>query len=664
MKITFVKYLVVAAAAMLLSGFSIAQEPSNPKPIVFDDPVDGNNIPGPIQFGDENQEMGRPNHPPLDQIPEMALPYPSDGISNPNGTTSTTFHNAETGETYELPTSQSSGAESGESTLGDYQGAFNKFIPENTTEGFGTMSPAGGLDSWPRSGNVKLVMRFVDTTGANRWFVCSGSMQDSGVVLCAAHCVYARTATGPDIFDWAEEIFVYPAWDGVGSVTGGPTSEEIIQNYGWARGTSFLAGSDWINDGNFDRDVGLIRINRGSSRNVGLLTGWFSWAWGGCDESLGYHNFSYPAENCGGGLHTGQTMYYWNGTWDDCPGNQFELSTGGGCLDTVWGGMSGSGAYYIVDDSRFVHAVCSNSNRNDVGRYAKLWEQFVTDMQDWENDTRGNNFDLELLRCRAQGSTTVQAGTSMDDILQVFVANATNNDPPEDGYTLRVYLSTNNNISTADTLLATWNYTSDFSANGGRVFNIPAPSIPSSVSAGTYWIGAILDDGTDTVTANNDTDTWDAQMIEVTPAAGVVAPSSYDVFRGVELVGTLSRFANSDNLRSVYNPGFTLNNNEAPVWLVFDGNAPIADEFLIESHAGTPGLSYTVEFWAYDLNIWETWSVQEAAFGTDQVVTVIMNNFNISSSGDVQSRIGWRKTGFTINFPWQVRVDRIGWRNN
>ncbi|MCH8859359.1 MAG: DUF1036 domain-containing protein [Proteobacteria bacterium] len=48
----------------------------------------------------------------------------------------------------------------------------------------------------------------------------------------------------------------------------------------------------------------------------------------------------------------------------------FQIDTGGGnCLDTLWGGMSGSGAYYIDGASRFVHAVASTSNRNDVGRY-------------------------------------------------------------------------------------------------------------------------------------------------------------------------------------------------------------------------------------------------------------------------------------------------------
>ncbi len=523
---------LVAAGCLALASTAGAQVVSqqNPGPTYSIYPMGGDNIPSVFAPGTD-QQAERPNHPPIDQIPEMPMPDSAFYQYNPDAPWTTTFHDINTGETFELPQRLDlSGLTSGQSPEGDYIGADGIVEDEPFMgRGFSNMILAGSLSTWPRSGNVKLVMRFVDTTNTDRWFVCSGTMGDAGVVVTAAHCVYARTATGPDIFDWAEEVYIYPAWDGVGSVGGGPGSDEVIQNFGWARGDAFLAGSDWVNNGNFDRDVGLVRINRGSSRNVGMLTGWFGWAWGGsCGTIQGrtYHNFSYPSENCPtAGLHNGRDMYYWLGTFDSCPGNQLQLDTGGNCLDTVWGGMSGSGAYFIDGDSRYTHAVCSNSNRTTIGRYAKLWEQFVLDMQAFENTTRGNTFDLELLRCRALGSTTVQAGTSMDSGMQVYVANATNNNPANNTYTLRVYLSTNNNISSADTLLATWNYNWNFGSMSGVNFNIPAPIIPISTPPGTYWIGAILDNGTDTISSNNDTDTWDAQQVTVT--LGVPAAPTY-----------------------------------------------------------------------------------------------------------------------------------------
>lgn len=479
-----------------------------------------------------DRKIERPDHPPLHLIPEMPMPEPGIFESDPNAPRNVMVHDATTDQTWELPESMfRTGAVGGVSPEGDYPGADNLVVDEPYTRGFGTMIPAGSLDSWPRSGNVKLVMEFIDQSNISRWFVCSGSMQDAGVVLTAAHCVYARNPNGINIFDWAERVYIYPAWDGDASIPqfGAPATDDVVQNFGYCRGDFFLAGSDYINNGNFDRDCGLVRINRGSSRMVGMLTGWFGWAWGGsCSniQSRTYHNFSYPAENCPTpGLHTGRTMYYWSGTWDSCPGNQLELNTGGNCLDTVWGGMSGSGAYYIENGTRYMHAVCSNSNRTTTGRYCKLWEQFVLDMETFKSDTRGTTFDLEALGCRSDGATTIQAGTSAADQFRVYVANATNANPASGTYTARVYLSTNNNISTSDTLLATWNYNWDFGAMSGVNFIIPAPFIPVDTPPGDYWIGVVLDDATDAFSSNNDTDTWDAQPVTIT--LGVPDAPSY-----------------------------------------------------------------------------------------------------------------------------------------
>ena len=198
-------------------------------------------------------------------------------------------------------------------------------------------------------------------------------------------------------------------------------------------------------------------------------------------------------------------MFYRFGTWDSCPNNQFQTNTSAACNNAVWGGMSGSGAYYIDNNNRYVHAICSTSNRSSWGRYCKIWSQFTTDLGTFESAIRGTTFDLELMRFRATGNTTVVAGQAMDNICQVYVANATNADPASDTYTLRIYLSSNNNISTADTLLATWNYSNvDFAAIQGLTFNVPAPVIPANVTPGSYYIGAVLASGTDSFSGNDD----------------------------------------------------------------------------------------------------------------------------------------------------------------
>lgn len=471
-----------------------------------------------------------PMHPPIDQIPFMPMPEGQDdaaGVMPQSlGMSGMTMHDATTGQTIPLAPDAPSGVIGGESVEGSYMGLapYDPQIEMQRT--FGSMTVAGGLDTWPRSGNVKLVMRFTDQGGTQRWYQASGSMADAGTVLTAAHCVYARNPNGINIFDWADIVYVYPAWDGNGNPWG-PASDAVFQNFGYAYGSNYLAGTNYINSGDFDADAGLIRITRGGSRNIGMLTGWFAWAWGGSCSSIQsrtYNNFSYPAENC----HDGTTMYYWSGTVDSCPGNQLQLDTGGNCLDTVWGGMSGSGMYYIDGDNRYVHAVCSNSNRADRGRYAKLWETFVNDMQDFENGTRGSAEDWEPLGFRARGSTTVQAGTAMSDFCDVAMVNATNANPPVKDYTLRVYLSSNNNISESDTQLATWIWGSrDFGAMANVNFVVPAPVIPIDTPPGTYWLGVIADSGIDGVVSNNDTDTWDAQQITVTIGLPAAASSPF-----------------------------------------------------------------------------------------------------------------------------------------
>lgn len=467
-----------------------------------------------------------PMHPPINEIPPMPMGEgftPDQMARHVSFTDGAVMHDALTGETIELPEFNPSGMVGDQSLEGQYMGVAPEDRTDEMSRSFGNMVLPGGLDSWPRSGNCKIIMRFTDNGGNFRWFQCSGTMADSGVVLTAAHCVFNRAS---DINDWADIIYVYPGWDGSGNPWG-PGSLDEFENFGYAYGTSYIAGSGYVNSGDWDRDCAVIRITRGGSRNVGMLTGWYAWAWGGsCGtiQSRTYHNFSYPAENCPtAGMHNGLDMYYWLGSVDSCPGNQMQLDTGGNCLDTVWGGMSGSGMYYIDGDNRYVHSVCSTSNRNDVGRYCKLWEQFTTDMVNFENDTRTNSEDWEPLMFRARGSTTVQAGTQMNDSCDVRMVNATNANPPTKDYTLRVYLSSNNNISESDTQIATWIWGSrDFGAMANANFVVPAPTIPIDTPPGTYYIGVIADSGLPGTTTNDDTDSWDTQRITVTlgmPAA-------------------------------------------------------------------------------------------------------------------------------------------------
>ncbi|HSH27609.1 MAG TPA: hypothetical protein VK972_07590, partial [Wenzhouxiangella sp.] len=351
------------------------------------DPVGGEPVIEP-QFQRGTDSAVVPNHPPIESIEPMPMPTPPSGErdAKPSETGEAVFFDAESGETRTFP------AEALSEILAVQGGGFRGIAGGegeseseggSSTHGFGTKSLTSdtALQSYPRSANVKLVMRFVDTSGNDAYFVCSGTMLDAGVVLTAAHCIHA--AHEPTIDDWAEEIWVYPAWDGVGHWVPGANAHREF--WGWARGTQRFAFTGWTEHANWDWDAGMIRLRRTGpgNRQVGMLTGWYGWARDqecSAIQSRTYHNFSYPSQDCpSDGLHTGRDMYYWNGSIDACPsgGRQLEIDTSSGCMTAMWGGESGSSVYYMDNGSRYAHGVGSTSNRSTYARYAKLWGTFI-----------------------------------------------------------------------------------------------------------------------------------------------------------------------------------------------------------------------------------------------------------------------------------------------
>lgn len=147
---------------------------------------------------------------------------------------------------------------------------------------------------------------------------------------------------------------------------------------------------------------------------------------------------------------------------------------------------------------------------------------------------------------------------------------------------------------------------------------------------------------------------------------------NYFSFRGTQVSPSSyapSVVQESDNEHLVMQPGFVVSNVEAPVWVEFYGKldfVPDGLEFQIESFAGTPGLTATVEMWNWNTEQWEfTGSFGEAfnnpnstnAFGLTSKIADYVN-----AEAEVQARVGWRRTGFTINHPWNVNIDQVLWK--
>lgn len=512
---------VTLSAGLLLASAAVAQ--NEPWATVGGpvEPAHSELVPAPVLRSGLDEPVVA-DHPSIEDILPMEMPQAEDRRGPSSGPGDAVWFDAETGETWKVPgktlmrTLPQRGGQSFRGLAGEMTEA-----AEAGGRGFGTKSLVSdvALQSFPRSPNVKLVMRFVNVDGNDVFRVCSGTMWDAGVVLTAGHCVHA--AHREDTNGFAEEIWVYPAWDGLGSLRPGGFANRDF--WGWARGTEFGALTGWTNDANFDWDVGMIRLNRSGSgnRQLGMLTGWFGWAHGGgCGwiQQQTYYNFSYPAEECPtAGLHTGRDMYHWSGTIDSCSSNgrQMRIETGDQCLTALWGGESGSSVYYNDDGNRYAHGVASTSNRSTRGNYVKLWEGFINYFTDTiRPNTRGTSADWELLRFRSGHTRLAQGGPT--GASTVRVANATNADPAARNFILRVYLSTNNNVTASDTLLATYTYSNvDFSSMEMRTFNVPSVNIPGNTPPGTYWLGAVLETSGDQFPGNNNTWGWDAQQVTV-----------------------------------------------------------------------------------------------------------------------------------------------------
>lgn len=178
------------------------------------------------------------------------------------------------------------------------------------------------------------------------------------------------------------------------------------------------------------------------------------------------------------------------------------------------------------------------------------------------------------------------------------------------------------------------------------------------------WAEWVIDD-TGTLTMLDNAFAYDLGGVVIgknQAAENFTPPSSYTVFRGVELNGSISDYASSDDIAASYRPGFTLGVSEPPVWLIFSAVAPAAAQFRVESSAGTPGLEYTVEAFNWATSSYDIISSRTETFNVDEVAEFpVVAADHIDVNGEVRSRVGWRVVGFTINFPWVVNVDQTGW---
>jgi V8-like Glu-specific endopeptidase len=347
---------------------------------------------------------------------------------------------------------------------------------------FGALSLITNPESFPWSVNCVVYMTFPDGTN----FRAGGVLIDAKHVLTAGHVVHQNAHGG-----WASSIEVVPGY------------HNGVDPFGNAMGTTFHSWTGWTISEDFDYDMGVIQLDR----PIGALTGWYGYGYNtACSfyQTNTFNNAGYPAAS----PYTGEDLYYRFGTFDDCPGQQLQINS------LSYGGHSGSPAYQIVSPNRFVHATLSNGRS-----VAPIWTRFVeigpsrfTNIGNIVANSTPATFDLIPLDV-VTVPASIQAGQQLSS-LSYLVHNYASV-PWSGTVTVRVYLSTNDNISTSDMLLQIHAFTYSFIPKSSVRVNVTSgPTIPVDLCAGTYYIGVILDIP-DYDTNNNDSDGQDAFPLNV-----------------------------------------------------------------------------------------------------------------------------------------------------
>ncbi len=148
-----------------------------------------------------------------------------------------------------------------------------------------------------------------------------------------------------------------------------------------------------------------------------------------------------------------------------------------------------------------------------------------------------------------------------------------------------------------------------------------------------------------------------------------VIANSFTPFRGLHKSGTLADTFTSNDSYLKFNPGITLLSSEAPVWLIFDGtlrnDSPGSLDFALESSANTVGLQQTVEMFDWNTKQFVEIETVESSFNLDSVQTVDLTpgvaDYVQSGTGAVRARIGYRRSGIVLLYPWTICIDRVVW---
>lgn len=362
------------------------------------------------------------------------------------------------------------------------------------------------------SPNVKLASTYVHTSTPN---VCSGVLVDPKHLLTAGHCIFSHELpSGVD--QWPISIEVVPAYDNANRPYGDSLASDWFVFPEW-QNKDFTIPGPIPDQPDYNWDIGIIEL----ARPVGALTGWYRIGYNPKDSFFKTNNFDNPGYPSDPDYnYNGEHLYNWSGNFDCVTDNNLYQDADSRSI----GGHSGGGILFSTEDITKVYGVlsgpyievtdlnCLLGSSERRARYTRITQSKYNDFQNFMISNTPIIPDLIPLNVNVS-SSTIAAGNqipSIDFLLHNYSSATWNGTIP-----IKIYLSTDDNITDSDTLLGTVSHTGQVGPKeSDRVTLNNLPKIPAN-KKGRYWIGIKLH-LQDVDPGNNTTQGWDAQEITVT----------------------------------------------------------------------------------------------------------------------------------------------------
>jgi hypothetical protein len=254
------------------------------------------------------------------------------------------------------------------------------------------------------------------------------------------------------------------------------------------------------------KDYAIIKLDR----PIGALSGWYGFGYNNDNsffQNRTFNNPCYPNAS----PYNGEYLFNWKGIFNSVGADYFISSRVGAA------GMSGSPAYTNLNNDNIVYGIVTN--------YGIKYNRITSNKFDAINKIVEINtpaqFDLIPLNFNVSPKI-VKSGNALDSFSFVL-HNYSNENKSNANITVNVYLSADQQITTSDELIATYNYQKSFNAKLSEFITqkISLPVI--NKTPGNYYIGIIISGDNN---ANNNT----TGSLDVAPIT--IATDNYVTIKG------------------------------------------------------------------------------------------------------------------------------------